>query len=282
MRSTLDSFHIPASREWIFVPTAEDGPGLLDLYGNRSLRLILLFELYAWTAIVVMRTSLDPDIWWHLQAGRWVVEHAAVPQTDPFSAFGQGKPWLAYSWLFEVLVYGLYLGLGMAGVVLYRAVMGFLVAGVVHGFVVKGNLRLLPTTGLVGVSLLSSCELMNERPWMFTILVSILTLDLVLDLRAGRERRDLWLLPVVYAVWANIHIQFIYGLFVLGLACAAPWLDRLPWFAAPGGPAARAGTAAWRRLAAVTAACAAGDAAQPLPRPDLQGRFRIRDPDGDE
>ena len=231
------------------------GSELVELYGRPSLRRLLLFALYAYLAIVVMRTSFDPDIWWHLRTGQWIVEHTAVPRTDPFSSFGQNKPWIAYSWLFEVLVYGLYCGLGLAGIVLYRLAMVFLLAVAVHGFVAKRESRFLPAAGLVGLAFLALSELLNERPWLFTILFSTLTLDLILDLRAGRGRRDLWLLPVLYVLWANLHVQFVYGLFLLVLACVAPWVDHLPWFTEPCGPAARAGSPAWRRLVAVTAAC---------------------------
>jgi hypothetical protein len=48
------------------------------------------------------------------------------------------------------------------------------------------------------------------------------TLDVLLDLREGRSARGTWLLPIVYILWANLHIQFVYGLFLLGLACLAP------------------------------------------------------------
>src|SRR5262245_1106945 len=55
----------------------------------------------------------DPDIWWHLRVGKWICEHGATPFTDPFSQIGQGEPWVAYSWLFELLMYGLHQVFGL-------------------------------------------------------------------------------------------------------------------------------------------------------------------------
>jgi hypothetical protein len=52
----------------------------------------------------MMRPVVDEDIWWHLATGRWVAEHHALPQADPFSAYGQTQPYVAYSWLFDLLV----------------------------------------------------------------------------------------------------------------------------------------------------------------------------------
>ena len=58
---------------------------------------LMAIVLYAVPANAMMHPVSDPDIWWHLRTGQWAVEHRAVPQTDPFSAYGQGQPWLAYS-----------------------------------------------------------------------------------------------------------------------------------------------------------------------------------------
>jgi GNAT superfamily N-acetyltransferase len=181
-------------------------------------RLLMVIALYAIPAVVVMRPVTDPDIWWHLRTGQWIVAHGAVPTTDPFSRFGLGRPWVAYSWLFELLVYGLYRGLGLGGILLYRVVLTLAVALSVHRLVAKREPRFAVALGLVGAALLALLPLMNERPWLFTILFSALTLDVVLDLRAGRSTRAAWLLPPLFALWANLHIQFVYGLFLLALA----------------------------------------------------------------
>jgi hypothetical protein len=53
---------------------------------------------------------------------------------------------------------------------------------------------------------------------LFTVLFFILELDILMQARrTGRVRELLWL-PTIFALWANIHIQFIDGLLVLGLA----------------------------------------------------------------
>jgi hypothetical protein len=60
----------------------------------------------------------------------------------------------------------------------------------------------------------------TPRPWLFTILFFILELNLLMQARrTGRLRGLLWL-PVIFALWANIHIEYIDGLLVLGLAFA--------------------------------------------------------------
>jgi hypothetical protein len=43
---------------------------------------ILLFGLLAMTT----RNATDPDLWWHLRTGQWIVETGHVPRADPFSS----------------------------------------------------------------------------------------------------------------------------------------------------------------------------------------------------
>jgi len=190
-------------------------------------RLLYLIGLYAIPAIAIMTPIIDPDIWWHLRTGQWIVEHGAVPTTDPFSSYGMGKPWIAYSWLFEVLVYGLYSALGLTGILLYRVILSFAVVAAVHRLVAKREPRFIVATNIVLLAVLGILPVLNVRPWLFTILFFTLTLDAVLDLREGTNTKAVWLLPLMYALWANLHIQFIYGLFVLSLATAESMIEGL-------------------------------------------------------
>src|SRR5882672_12141806 len=50
----------------------------------------------------------DPDVYWHLAAGRWIVEHGTLPNGDPFSHSMPGAPWMLQSWLTEVVFALLY------------------------------------------------------------------------------------------------------------------------------------------------------------------------------
>ncbi len=226
-------------------------------------RVLILTALYAIPAVAVTKPIIDPDIWWHLRTGQWIVEHGTVPMTDPFSSYGMGKPWIAYSWLFEVLVYGLYSRLGLMGIILYRVVFFLAVAAVVHRLVAKREPRFVVAIGTVGFAMLAIGPLFTERPWLFTILFLTLTLDAVLDCRAGTRTRMFWLVPPLYAFWANVHIQFVYGLLILALACTAPLLDRLLGRSEQEANATTAGSQGWWRLVALAGACAAATLLNP-------------------
>ncbi len=191
-------------------------------------RVLLLASLYYLILTISVSEFIvnDPDIYWHLATGKWIVEHGVIPSTDPFSQYGQGKDWVAYSWLFELLVYGLVKLFGSFGLVIYVAVfaMGITTAllllirklepnpGFVIGLTALGVVAMAPT-------------LMCPRPWLFSILFFIIELDILLSVRRTKNQRYLFILPVLFVAWSNLHIQFIYGLFVLGVFLIEPIID---------------------------------------------------------
>jgi hypothetical protein len=223
-------------------------------FTDRAFRILIWIVLYAIPAVAATRPVTDWDIWWHLRTGQWLVDNGSVPTRDPFSLHERDKPWVAYSWLFELLVYGLHQALGLWGIIIYRIVLSVAIVAAIHRLVARREPRFLVSTGLVGLAVIACIPLFNERPWLFTILFSTLTLDAVLALREGRATRAVWLLPLAYVIWANVHIQFIYGLFILGLACVAPLIDSAFRRAEAG--AAGLYSPGWWRLVALSAACA--------------------------
>jgi hypothetical protein len=175
-------------------------------------------------ALAALRTDIEWDTWWHLRAGQWVVEHRDVPSTDPFSQLGRDtdRPWVAYSWLYEVALFELYERFGLPGVVLLRFALAAAAVACLARLAKTGP------DGLLGLALaiLALTPLLNDRPWLVTIAFTCVTLDAVANVRAGRPARAYCWLPAVFALWANLHVQFVIGLGVLALAAASPWIDR--------------------------------------------------------
>jgi hypothetical protein len=243
-------------------PAARSGAGgnppLRAEANDRSsllIRLLICVALYSVPAATVIRPVNEFDSWFHLRTGEWIIVHGTVPHTDPFSSYGAGRPWVAYSWFFEVLLYELYRAFGLGGLLVYRVVLALVLVAVLHRFVARREPRFIVAAGLVAAALLGIAPFLSERPWLFTIVLCVWTLDVVLDLRRGPARRTVWLLPLGYVLWASVHIQFIYGLFLLGLGCAAPLLDRFLKVDGDKQHAARFGTAEWKQLVALTGAC---------------------------
>lgn len=170
------------------------------------------------------RAITDPDIFFHLRIGEWITEHQALPNPEPFSQLGieEQKPWYAYSWLFEVMMHGLYSVAGWTGIMLYAVVTSGLIAASLLGLLLRFEPRRPVAVALTGLALLAMWPLFTVRPWLITILFFILELRILLGVReTGNWKRFLWLIPL-FALWANIHIQFVYGLFVIAFFAVEP------------------------------------------------------------
>lgn len=171
----------------------------------------------------------DPDVWWHLRAGQWIFQHGAWPTVDTFSFYGAGNSWAAYSWIPELLLYGLYEAFGLRGLVLYTAGLSVAIVAAFHGLAWRLTENSLLAVVLTLAGALGLICLETPRPWLFSILLFVVELHLLLVAgRTGNRRLLLWLVPL-FAFWANVHIQFVLGLVVLGMAVAEPLLVRVPW-----------------------------------------------------
>ncbi len=248
-----------ASLAILDAPSSTASSERANILASPLLRAMMLWALYAIPLAATVRPIgvplYDPDVWWHLRVGQWVVEHRAVTTTDPFSLPGQTTPWVAYSWLYEVVLHGLVSAFGLAGIIVFRAAVSLAIVAAIHALVCRLEKRFLVATGLTAIATLSISMLFSERPWLVTILFSTLTLSAVCALRRPEAPpRWLWALPVVYCVWANVHIQFVYGLFILGLGCVAALIDQRLSHERDS-TAASPWTRRWYQLVALSIAC---------------------------
>ena len=74
------------------------------------------------------------------------------------------------------------------------------------------------------------------RPVFFSIILFCATLTLLLEANRSGRVEPLYWLPLIFFLWANLHIQFIYGLFLVGLLMGTTVAQRMAdsWGIAPG------------------------------------------------
>ncbi|MGA8085866.1 MAG: hypothetical protein WCA10_01080 [Terracidiphilus sp.] len=181
--------------------------------------LVVLFTASVFFALRLDGVT-DTDVWWQMAIGRWIVEHGAIPRTELFSAVGAGKPFEAYSWLFDLVVFWFYQKLGLIGIVVYSCAMTVSIAAAVHHLVRRLNSWFLLGIGMTFLVVFTIGRLYSPRPWLASILFFTLELDILMQARKTRDSRELLWLPIIFVFWANIHIQFVDGLVVLGIALA--------------------------------------------------------------
>ena len=200
--------------------TLKIGQGMANTKGSAGLAQILVrVLLYALPAVLFLRKFgiFDHDIWWHLATGRWILQNHGLPHTDPFSVYGMDKPWFVYSWIFDLVTEGLYLKFGFVGIIFFEIAARVAIMVALFRLIQFLETRFWIAVALAALGFYAMSVVLAPRPAILTILFSILELHLLLAAQRSGQTKKLWLLPPMLLLWANWHIQFVYGLLILGV-----------------------------------------------------------------
>ncbi len=204
-----------------------------ELLGVLRLRIV---QLLAFSALMTgvgaecfstKYSVLDPDVWWHLAVGNWIVQHRAVPHTGILSRTAANRPWMAYSWGYEVLLSRAYAWFGLLGMGLYGVVLTMAVAAALFWMLRRLSGRFWVAWVLSIFVYAAFLFGIMPRPVFFSMLLFAITITLILEAQRSGQARLLYWLPLIFLAWANLHIMFIYGLFMVGLFVGTNLLQRL-------------------------------------------------------
>jgi hypothetical protein len=175
-------------------------------------RRIFILILVSGLFLIGARNVSDPDLWWHLKTGQYIIAHNSVPHTDAFSYTRGGQPWVAHEWLSELFLYGLYRRGGWAGLILVFAAIT-----AATFFLLFLRCAAIPyVAGFLTVwGAIAGAPSWGARPQTLTWLLVSLWL-LILD-RSNQKRLLLcWTLPLML-LWVNLHASYALGLVILAL-----------------------------------------------------------------
>ena len=211
--------------------------------------------------MLFMEGVQDPDVWWHLRVGRWMVENGKLPSVDLFTFTVPTHVWTDHEYLTEVLMWLLYSATGFTGLAIAFGIITW------AGFwLIYRQVRRQPFV-IVGLGLalaaLAGWPIWGPRAQMITFALSCLELYWLQGYLSGRSRA-LNFFPLVMAVWANLHGGWVIGFAWLGVALVA---ELVGWAWDRSNPAHRAHV---RFLAIITRGLAGRGArhptrAEPLP-----------------
>ena len=189
---------------------------------------LILALLVATPAIVPLLAAVpvrDPDVWWHLATGRWIHENGAVPFVDPFASGVADAPWAAYSWTYELFVYGAHALFGLEGLFAYSVLISLAIAAALYHLVRGLEPRFVPAVVLTTLALVATWAHQGARSFLLSAFMFTVVLDVLWSVRRGCDPRRLLVLVPLFALWGNLHIQFVYGLALLGIASTEAVFD---------------------------------------------------------
>ncbi|MGA3055037.1 MAG: hypothetical protein ABSD63_12580 [Candidatus Korobacteraceae bacterium] len=174
-------------------------------------------------ATVIFRDSprgiAEPDIWWHLRNADYLFQYHLFPRVNTYSLGAAGSPRLNYEWLSEIPFLLGFDAWGLQGLLaVYFAVFTLIYICVYYRSCHAGadyKSAFLATLLAILLGVVS----IGPRVLLFGWLCMV-GLLLVLD-HFQRTGKGLWPLPLLFALWVNLHGSWIFGLAVLGLTIAA-------------------------------------------------------------
>jgi hypothetical protein len=186
--------------------------------------LVLSFFGYLFSIALIQKLN-DPDLWWHLKTGEYILEHGEVPDVDPF-AYTTPRPLsmsqkigLRAQWLGQVMLYQAYRFNGLLGVAIFRNLLIVMPMLLLVIWLVRNGARHWHAIALVSMpAFMLDVQLFYsfERPQGVSFNLVILSCILVNRIRRKategvRFDHAYWILPVMAAFWSNVHAGFIVG-----------------------------------------------------------------------
>lgn len=150
---------------------------------------------------------MDRDFWWHITAGKLMMETGGLILTEPFSYTREGLPYLAsYEWLAQILLRIIYDLTGSTGMILFRGVVACICMGLLLSLTKKIR---IPYLLLAVWAVVITKGSFLERPQLFTFLcfaASIVLAFRFLDASTQKSKIRICAgMVLVQLFWVNTH-----------------------------------------------------------------------------
>jgi len=168
-----------------------------------------------------IKELIEPDLWWYMRTGEWIVVNSQVPATDFLSYTHFGVEWINVKWLYEVLIYGFSKIGGPEFVSVFQSIMNVLIVWVLYGIYCQiSNTRRIGVWAIVTILALAiSSYRMTARPETISHLFSLLTILIYLFGKNKNIKWFYWWIPL-QVLWTNMHEAYAVGI-VLMVSLAA-------------------------------------------------------------
>lgn len=162
--------------------------------------------------------ALDNDTWFILNCGRYVVETVTIPHTE-FASIHEGLHYVMEQWLAAILFWKIYSNFGADGLIFFSWAVGFILMFVYFKlclYVSGGNEKVSALLSLAIAKPVTSAFIVT-RPQILSTLILLLEIFLLEKFVREKKVWTLCILPVLAAIFINIHAALFPMLIVLML-----------------------------------------------------------------
>jgi hypothetical protein len=154
---------------------------------------------------------LDPDFGWHLKTGELILKRG-VPKIDWYSFTMSNFPWIDHEWLTEVFIYKIYSFFGFKFLLVI-----FLLISIFSFFLQLKFDKFFYFIFLILFGYLSCLSYLGVRPQIITWLLFSIFLKILNSMLNEKKYKCVFIFPILFSIWANLHGGFFVGIFTLFL-----------------------------------------------------------------
>ncbi|MFD1552865.1 hypothetical protein DNU06_08125 [Putridiphycobacter roseus] len=196
---------------------------------------------YAWFSVIIVgvisavKIIHEPDVWWQIRTGQWILAHNEVPKIDVFSYTFLNEPWINVKWFAEVLMASVNNFFGAEWLVLLQ--IGCITLILVYAYKLSKAINLkyvhvkstMPKLGIMLASLLLLFTInyrMNSRPEMFSHVLVIIFLYYLFKYSMSKSKWLFLIIPL-QILWTNTHEAYGMGIVLILIFLFAHWAEYL-------------------------------------------------------
>lgn len=188
-----------------------------------------LVGIFMFLQLSMSAELFDPDIWLHLKTGEYIIQNKTVPQADFYSVPTSGKTWIDHAPLTQVIYYWLFNSNGADGLIIFSTILMLAAFLLLFFCTYQDHSKIYLSIIMLALAIFASRIRFNIRPENFSVLFFCIYLFV---LTRCKNKKLVFILPLVQLAWVNCH-----GFFILGPALIALFIigerlkmrKKLPW-----------------------------------------------------
>ena len=185
----------------------------------RALWWLLAIALPVLASLIAKISTVD--LAYQLRAGAEILASGRVPTTDQWTFTMLGQPWVDQQWGAQVVLRVVESIGGWMGLAVLRAALVGVIFGTTALIAFRRGLDVRTAAIASLLAFVVTAPALALRPQLLGMVCFVVALLLVVERR--EHPRRLWSMPLIVAVWANLHGSFFLGPLMVGLA----WLEDL-------------------------------------------------------
>jgi hypothetical protein len=205
----------------------------------------IIWWLVASVVFPARMLNSDGDLLRHIGHGEWMLRHHSLIHNDPFSWTMGGQPFVGFEYGSQIIFALVHRAAGLAGVAIFAGLLIATAYALLARFLLRRGVDALLTYLVTVAAAVLGAVHWAPRPHLFTLVAVVVLMPMLESSAIGRrsspaldapssrfgrlkteDRRLLLALPL-FAIWANLHGGWVFGLVLIGIYFAGHFLDWL-------------------------------------------------------